>query len=145
MHIDMNGVGVFASPYPIRRDRKRRRNGEACRAVIENIMFVSFDIFYQARPERAQEWRGLPSSKREYHVSVFDIKFITRGQNQRRNGEACRASPTCFWSSLINLISKLRTWFSVYHALLADLMAKIQRNKCKEKTILVELADVANA
>ena len=23
-----------------------------------------------------------------------------------RNGEACRASPTCFWSSLINLISK---------------------------------------
>ena len=24
----------------------------------------------------------------------------------RRNGEACRASSTCFWNSLINLISK---------------------------------------
>ena len=36
----------------------------------------------------------------------FDIKFISRYQIQRRNGEACRASPTCFWSSLINLISK---------------------------------------
>ena len=35
-----------------------------------------------------------------------DIKFITRDQKQRRNGEACRASPTCFWSSLINLILK---------------------------------------
>ena len=36
----------------------------------------------------------------------FDIDFIRRDQNERRNGEACRASPTCFWSSLINLISK---------------------------------------
>ena len=36
----------------------------------------------------------------------FDIKFIRRDQKQHRNGEACRASPTCFWSSLINLISK---------------------------------------
>ena len=36
----------------------------------------------------------------------FDIKFIRRHQKQRKNGEACRASPTCFWSSLINLISK---------------------------------------
>ena len=36
----------------------------------------------------------------------FDIKFIRQDQEQRRNGEACRASPTCFWSSLINLISK---------------------------------------
>ena len=36
----------------------------------------------------------------------FDIKFIGRDQKQHRNGEACRASPTCFWSSLINLISK---------------------------------------
>ena len=37
-------------------------------------------------------------------VSI-DIKFIRRGQKQRRNGEACRDSPTCFWSSLIKLIS----------------------------------------
>ena len=36
----------------------------------------------------------------------LDIKFIRRDQKQHRNGEACRASLTCFWSSLINLISK---------------------------------------
>ena len=36
----------------------------------------------------------------------FDIKFIRQDQKQYRNGEACRASLTCFWSSLINLISK---------------------------------------
>ena len=38
----------------------------------------------------------------------FDIEFIRRDQKQRRNGEACRASPPCFWSSPINLISKER-------------------------------------
>ena len=43
---------------------------------------------------------------RQYRVKVFDSKFISRDQKQRRNGEACRASPTCFWSSLIKLISK---------------------------------------
>ena len=36
----------------------------------------------------------------------FDIEFIRRDQKQCRNGEACRASATCFWSSLINMISK---------------------------------------
>ena len=36
----------------------------------------------------------------------FDIKCIRRDQKQGRNGEACRASPTCFWSSLIKLVSK---------------------------------------
>ena len=38
----------------------------------------------------------------------FDIKFKRQDQKQRRNGEACRASATGFWSSLImiNLISK---------------------------------------
>ena len=36
----------------------------------------------------------------------FDIKFMRRDQKQRRNGEACQASPMCFSSSLINLISK---------------------------------------
>ena len=35
-----------------------------------------------------------------------DIKFIRQDQKQRRNSEACRASPTCFWSSLINLTAK---------------------------------------
>ena len=36
----------------------------------------------------------------------FDIKFIKRDQKQRRNGKACGASQTCFWLSLINLISE---------------------------------------
>ena len=36
----------------------------------------------------------------------FGIKFIRRDKKQRMNGEACRASLTCFWSDLINLISK---------------------------------------
>ena len=43
---------------------------------------------------------------REYHVSVFLCQVFRRDQKQGRNGEACRASPTCFWSRLINLISK---------------------------------------
>ena len=38
-------------------------------------------------------------------LESFD-KFFRRDQKQRRNDEACRASPTCFWSNLINLISK---------------------------------------
>ena len=33
---------------------------------------------------------------------AFDIKFIKRDQKLRRNGEACRASPICFWSNLIS-------------------------------------------
>ena len=36
----------------------------------------------------------------------FDIKFIRRDQNQRKNDEACRTISMCIWSSLINLISK---------------------------------------
>ena len=35
-----------------------------------------------------------------------DIKFIRRDSKQSRNGKACRASPTCFCLSMINLISK---------------------------------------
>ena len=36
----------------------------------------------------------------------FDIRGIRRDQKHCRNGEACRATPMCFWSSLINLILK---------------------------------------
>ena len=36
----------------------------------------------------------------------FVVMFIRRDKKQRRNSEACRASPTCFWASLISLISK---------------------------------------
>ena len=41
----------------------------------------------------------------------FDNEFIGRDQKQRRNGEACRASPTCFYSSMINLILKDACFF----------------------------------
>ena len=50
----------------------------------------------------------------------FDIKFIRRDKKQRRDGEACRASPTCFWSSLINLTSKDTNMVYIYHALLEE-------------------------
>ena len=53
----------------------------------------------------------------------FDIMFIRRDKKQLRNGESCRVSPTCFWSGLINLIFKTRTWFSIYHAQLEDFKA----------------------
>ena len=36
----------------------------------------------------------------------FDIKIVRQIQKQRKNGEACQASPTYFWSSLINLTPK---------------------------------------
>ena len=36
----------------------------------------------------------------------INVYVFRLDQKQRRNGEACRASPTCFWSSLINLIVK---------------------------------------
>ena len=42
---------------------------------------------------------------RDTMLVSFGIRFIRQDQKQRRNGEACRAKPTCFWSSLINLIS----------------------------------------
>ena len=44
----------------------------------------------------------------------FDIKFIRRDQKQRRNGQACRASPMCFWVSLINLVSEKDTYMVYY-------------------------------
>ena len=75
----------------------------------------------------------------------YAIKFIRRDQKQCRNGEACRASPTCFWSSLINLISKDIYVIFLFHALLANLMAKRQQKKCKADAVLFELADVTNA
>ena len=54
----------------------------------------------------------------------FDIKFIRQDQKQRWNGEACRASQKCFWSTLITRYQKTFTWLSSYYALLEDLMAK---------------------
>ena len=53
----------------------------------------------------------------------FDIKFIRRDQKQPRNGEACFAIPMCFWTSLINLISKDTYMVSIYHASSLDFKA----------------------
>ena len=57
--------------------------------------------------EREGGW-GRESEKEGENAMLVStgIKFIRREQKQHRNGEACRARPTCFWSSLINLILK---------------------------------------
>ena len=118
-HIIENTVFVPFDIQFIRRDQNQRRNSKACRTVIQNTMLVSFDIKFIRRDQK-QSRNGACRQVIENTVLVyFDIKFIKRDQNQRRHGEACRASSTCFWSSLINLISKKTlTWFSIYHALL---------------------------
>ena len=36
-------------------------------------------------------------------------------------------------------------WFSIYHAFLADLMAKKSAKQMKREAVLFELADIANA
>ena len=59
----------------------------------------------------------------------FDIKFIRQDQKQHMNGEACQTSPMCFWSSLINLISK--DTYVVFYLLwiFSRFNAKRQQNK----------------
>ena len=75
----------------------------------------------------------------------FDIKFVRRDQKEHRHGEACRISPTCFWSSLIDMVSEDTYVVLIYHALYADCMAKRYWNKRKAHSVLFELAYVANA
>ena len=65
----------------------------------------------------------------------FDIQFMSRNQKQRMNGEACRASPTCFWSSLINIYLKAL----VHGASLEDFKARI-----KKIAVLFKLTEVAD-
>ena len=57
---------------------------------------------------------------------AVDIKFIGLDQKQRRNSQVSRASPTCFWSSLINCYQSQKTFtlFSNYHASLEILRDK---------------------
>ena len=66
-----------------------------------------------------------------------------RDQKQRKNGEACRASPMCFWSSLINLV--LKDNYVVFY--LPCIISRFNGEKTakKMKSSLFELADVANA
>ena len=77
----------------------------------------------------------------------FDSKFIRQDQKQRRNGEACRASPTCFWLSLIYLISKGTFVVFCLSCIISRLNGKKKnsQNKWKADAVLFELHDVANA
>ena len=68
----------------------------------------------------------------------FDNKFIRREQKLRRNCDACRASPTCFCLSLINLISN-------YTYMVFYLSCIISRcNGGKQTQFFLKLADVGN-
>ena len=70
----------------------------------------------------------------------FDIKFIMRDQKQRRNSEACRAIPACFWSGLINSISKDACVVFSLSCIISEKTAKQE----KSRRSLFELSDVAN-
>ena len=74
----------------------------------------------------------------------FDIKFIRRDQKQHRNSEACRASPTCFWSSLINLISNDTTIFHL-SCIISRFNGEMTAKQMQTDAILFETADVASA
>ena len=73
------------------------------------------------------------------------IKFIRRDQKQHRNGEACRASLTCFWSSLINLISKGINVVFCLSCIISRFNGEKTANKLKADTVLSELADIVIA
>ena len=60
----------------------------------------------------------------------FDIKLIRQDHKQDRNGEACRASPWCFWSSLMNLIS-INTYMLFYLTFIIRIRRK--QNQTNEK------------
>ena len=71
-----------------------------------------------------------------------DIKFISRDPKQRRNGEICRASPTHFSYSLINLISKANNMVFTFHASSAVIqrLGHEPRQRIKTDVVLTELA-----
>ena len=71
----------------IRRDQEQRRNGDACRAVIEIIILVS-----------------------------FDIKFIRRDQKQRRDGKASSLSGETRNSVGMARLARGFRGFLFYHA-----------------------------
>ena len=75
----------------------------------------------------------------------FDIKFIRRALKQGRNGEACQASPTCFWSSLINLISKDTYVVFGLSCIISSFDGEKTAKQMKSRRILFDLADVVNA
>ena len=81
----------------------------------------------------------------EYTMIVsFDIRFIRRDQKQRRNGEACRAIPTFFWTSLINFISKGTYVFFYLPCIICGFNGERTVKQMKRDAGLLEFADVAN-
>ena len=80
--------------------------------ILCDLIHINDPTTHQSTVDRVVE--RFQQVYREYHVSVFDIKFIRRDQKQRRNNEACRASPTSFRPSLINVISTDTNMFFFY-------------------------------
>ena len=72
--------------------------------------------------------------------------FVWLDHKQRRNGEACRAIPTCFWSSLINFISKDTCSNVVFYlsCIISRLNGENTAKQMKSRRSFVDLADVAN-
>ena len=75
----------------------------------------------------------------------FDTKFIRQDQKQSRNGEACGANPTCFWSSLINVMPK-DTYVVFYLSSIISSFYSVKTAKQMKKTdtVLLELTDIGN-
>ena len=78
----------------------------------EILLSDSFFLTKQSQKSRflILFWKSTVCLKTRYTEDTMlvssDIKFIRRDSKQSRNGKACRASPTCFCLSMINLISK---------------------------------------
>ena len=110
-------------------------NGYAFRKIIYH-----FHVCVPCRQGSAQ------IGNRVYHVNVFDMKFIMRDRKKRRNGEACRASPTCFRSNLINLIPKDTDMIFYLLCIIRRFLKGVKRLKqMKTYAFMFELADFANA
>ena len=88
-----------------------------CAEYIENTRWVSFDIkFTRLGFENACWHREACRDIENTRWVSFDIKFTRLGfENACWHREACRAIQQAFSKlSLVNLISKERTWYSIY-------------------------------
>ena len=89
--------------------------------------------------------RGGTRTFLEQPLVSSDIKFIRREQKQRKNSEACRASLTCFWGSLINLISKNTNMVFYLSCINSRLNGEKTVIQMKSRRNFVQLAAVTNA
>ena len=72
----------------------------------------------------------------------FDTQFIRRDQKQCKNGEACRASPNCFWYSLINMILKANIMVFYLSCIISRFLSI---KSVKKMNVYFLLDDVSNA